>query len=782
MYNRPPMKHLVAVLAACFGVALAILLLSSTTYFSELNDRAYDWTLRIAGEMKPASPVTIVAIDEESLDQIGKWPWNWEKLAQLLDTVQNAKPRAIGVDVLLDDNSPTPASDDALAAAIGRVPHIVLATQIAEGAGGGTWVKPNPKFLQPNVLLGHVHADPDLDGINRGIYSAKQDITHETFPAFSLQVLKAAGLRPQGDFIQKVEGGEVLHPEFVNIRFDGGRRTFPYVSAAAVLNGTAREDDLKNRIVLIGFTAAGMQDERFTPFSTQTGQETSGVEIHANAIDTFYAERPIREVSWLTLLSCLFVLNFTIWLLNRNRQLEGFRFYVLAFATIPVTVLLSVLLIKYANIALPFPPFWAAVVLVVPGFEVLEIIRLKRDLDEKIGRLSLWDPQRNGWLSPLDGSDHEIQSRMERRKNLLSTSQRNARWRLQAIDFFNEDLVRFLSFNNAILGSIEDVIIVADAMGRVVYQNPAASRLSGFSKLPPPAAEYLAHMLSQGDFSTALSNGVKDGMVSNLTFVPASDGKRYYNLAFAPIAKSGIVISLHDATAERELSQAKSDMVSLVSHELRTPLTSIRGYSDMLVKYDLVAEKGKNFLATIIQESRRLNDLIQSFLDIAYIESGRQKITISDVELAPMLSDLAGILGPLAAAKDIRLEIPNSTGDVGTGRVKADRLLLHQALSNLIVNAIKYSPSGTFVCLSMSNGDGRVRFHVADQGCGIPAEESGKIFEKFYRRGNKETREQSGFGLGLAFVKEVAVKHGGDVSVESEIGKGSIFTFWVPNN
>src|SRR5262249_1848896 len=114
-------------------------------------------------------------------------------------------------------------------------------------------------------------------------------------------------------------------------------------------------------------------------------------------------------------------------------------------------------------------------------------------------------------------------------------------------------------------------------------------------------------------------------------------------------------------------------------------------------------------------------------------------------------------------------------------RLRADRLLFHQALSNLVTNAIKYSPSGTTVCLSMSNGDGRIRFQVADQGCGIPVEESSKIFEKFYRRGNKETREQSGFGLGLAFVKEVAAKHGGDVFVESEIGKGSIFTFWIPN-
>src|SRR5438552_5898620 len=102
------MKHRLAVLAACFGVALAILLLSWTTYFSKLNSNAYDWTLRIAGPLKPASPVTIVAIDEESLGSVGKWPWTRDKLAQLIDRVQTGAPRAIAVDVLLDDASADP--------------------------------------------------------------------------------------------------------------------------------------------------------------------------------------------------------------------------------------------------------------------------------------------------------------------------------------------------------------------------------------------------------------------------------------------------------------------------------------------------------------------------------------------------------------------------------------------------------------------------------------------------------------------------------------------------
>src|SRR5262249_30203396 len=157
--------------------------------------------------------------------------------------------------------------------------------------------------------------------------------------------------------------------------------------------------------------------------------------------------------------------------------------------------------------------------------------------------------------------------------------------------------------------------------------------------------------------------------------------------------------------------------VSLVSHELRTPLTAIRGYSDMLLKYDLVQDGGKEFLSTIIDESSRLNQLIQSFLDIAYIESGRQKITKSEFEIAHVLQDLLNVVGPVAAQKHIALE---SAADMNGMRIRADRLLLYQALTNLLTNAVKYSPAGTRVSIGVSNGNNAIRFQVADQGYGIP--------------------------------------------------------------
>src|SRR5437588_7288111 len=205
----------------------------------------------------------------------------------------------------------------------------------------------------------------------------------------------------------------------------------------------------------------------------------------------------------------------------------------------------------------------------------------------------------------------------------------------------------------------------------------------------------------------------------SVNFIPTRDGRHFYNVTISPISTSGIVVSMHDATAQHELNQAKNDMVSLVSHELRTPLTSIRGYSDMLLKYDLVQEKGKPFLTTIIDESGRLNQLIQSFLDVAYIESGKHKISKTDFEIGPMLKDMANVLGPVAAGKQITIESADNNGL----RVHADRLLVYQALSNLVINAIKYSPAGTTVRIAVANGNGAVRFQVADEGCGIPQDE-----------------------------------------------------------
>jgi signal transduction histidine kinase/CHASE2 domain-containing sensor protein len=778
-------------------VAAAVMLLSFTIPFKQLDFIAYDFTMRVAGPVSPEAPITIVAIDEESLNE-GNWPWPREKLAELVKGVARSRPRVLALDIVLDDPG-SEEGDAALAQAIAQNPSVVLPARIVTEDGAERWERPQERFVQSNVRLGHVHTEPELDMTNRSIYTDKA-AEGILIPAFSLEILRAAGVAIDPVFERHGAGGlSVVKQPTAYIRFAGDTgQTFQQIPAWKILQGTVDASALRDRIVLVGVTAEALQEDQwFTPFST-TGLKTPGVEIHANAIDTYYAGRWIRDVPldifFAALLATMLLL---VWM---DRRFEGWRFYIAAVLLIPAVVMVSLILMKEWNTWLPFPPFLAVIVLGLPGLEVLKIVRVNRDLDAKIEKLSpgkvtmdgalpaAWSPlesveqmappgvAREAWLEAIRAYEAASARRQKERAHLLGVQWRNSRWRLGAVDYFNDELVRFLEFNSAILGSIEDVTIVSDVLGRIVYQNPAARDLDGFREDPPFAPDYISQLLDGRNLAEEFSQVIGEGKTVSLYFVPASGARRFYNVTLSAIGKTALVLTLHDATAQHELNLAKNEMVSLVSHELRTPLTAIRGYSDMLLKYDLVQEKGRSFLGTIIEESDRLGQLIQSFLDIAYIESGRQKVTKTDLEIVPMLRDLQSVLDPLAAAKGIHLHMSSE----GTSRVHADRTLLYQALTNLVTNAIKYSPSGTNVQLGVSNGDGGVAFHVEDQGCGIPEGEGGKIFEKFYRRANKETLEQTGFGLGLAFVKEVALRHGGEVTVVSEPGRGSLFTLRIP--
>ena len=790
-------KHLAKVSAACLGVSGLILLISWQAFFNQVNDIAYDFTLRLAGPLEPSSPVQIVSIDEESLDRVGAWPWSRSDMANLVERISSGDPSVIGIDLLWDDPGEL-ESDQALGKVIERTGNIVLATRIDDAATGRSqWRMPLDALRTESAGLGHVHADPDLDGVIRRIETVKE-ADGELFSALSIEVLRTAGRLPP-DFEESLGASVRVVPESLMIRFAGDRGTFPQVSAWEVLAGQVSSSIFNDRMVLVGVTAEGVGDDWMTPFSVD-GRRMSGIEIHANALDSIFGERTVRAVSYgfVWLILALFIGA----LYGADRRFEGKYFYALSLLAIPACVAGSAVLLRFFELWLPFPTFLAAIGAVVPALEVDKLMRVNRDLDRKISTLSVWEaegpapggegaPSSIGWIESVEDAQlrtqwktviglHETRrsERSLRREGLLGARRHNAKWKLDAVDFFNDQLYQFVSFNKAVLESMEDVIVVSDPVGRVVYQNPAARRLKGYSEdYSEPAWEYLSGLLDGramiDDFARALFG---DGVLC-LEEVPAENGSQFFRVTLRAVAEIGLVASLHDVTAQHALNQAKNDMVSLVSHELRTPLTSIRGYGDMLMKYDLVEEKGAEFLKSILSETDRLDRLIQSFLDIAQIESGRKQLESSVIDAGPFLDEVLRSHQPLAAQKGITLA--SGQGNP-VPRVRGDRMLLHQALSNLLTNAIKYSPAGTEVRIGMRKGDGTVRFDVKDRGYGIPPEEVARVFEKFYRRPNSETQEQNGFGLGLAFVREVAQLHGGDVTVESREGEGSLFSLWIP--
>jgi signal transduction histidine kinase len=250
-----------------------------------------------------------------------------------------------------------------------------------------------------------------------------------------------------------------------------------------------------------------------------------------------------------------------------------------------------------------------------------------------------------------------------------------------------------------------------------------------------------------------------------------SDGAHASPLCFA--------IRVRDVTGMKEFEQLKSDMISLMSHELRTPLTSINGFAELLALDDEIPEESREFLQIILNESQRMSRMIDTFLSVTQLErADKKEVTKIALRLDEAVREVIGTVQPVAKKKRIRL-IEQANGHIPP--VAADKSMITQVLTRLLENAIKYSPERTAVTISTVLEAEAVRVIVEDRGYGVPAESIDRIWEKFYRvaRDGQEKDEES-TGLGLAFVKEVVEQHGGSVAVESEVGRGSKFSFALP--
>jgi signal transduction histidine kinase len=251
----------------------------------------------------------------------------------------------------------------------------------------------------------------------------------------------------------------------------------------------------------------------------------------------------------------------------------------------------------------------------------------------------------------------------------------------------------------------------------------------------------------------------------------------------APAAQSAhplcLAVTVRDVTRIKEYEKLKSDMISLMSHELRTPITSINGFAELLMNDEAIPAESREFLSIINSESQRLSRMINTFLAVTQLEAAdKQEVLKIPLRLDDVVKETMASLQPVAKKKRIRLvEQPSQR----LPPVAADRSLITQVVTNLVGNAIKYSPERTTVTVSTMLEADTVRLSVEDRGYGIPPEAVDRVWEKFYRvaRDGQEKDEES-TGLGLSFVREVVEQHGGTVTLESEVGRGSKFSFTLP--
>jgi signal transduction histidine kinase len=226
-----------------------------------------------------------------------------------------------------------------------------------------------------------------------------------------------------------------------------------------------------------------------------------------------------------------------------------------------------------------------------------------------------------------------------------------------------------------------------------------------------------------------------------------------------------------------ESNRLKSDFLATMSHELRTPLNSILGFSEVLLSSNQLSDKQQRWVSNIQTSGDQLLNLINDILDLAKIEAGKMQVRLEEFSLHDVFEALLNMFRPLAERKNIDLR-----GQVGPDMrlLRQDPGKLQQILSNLLSNAIKFTPEGGRVFLKAEADGSQVVFTVTDTGVGIAPEEQELVFEKFRQSGNPLTREHAGTGLGLSIVRELSKLLGGEVILQSELGRGSTFTVRLP--
>jgi two-component system phosphate regulon sensor histidine kinase PhoR len=333
----------------------------------------------------------------------------------------------------------------------------------------------------------------------------------------------------------------------------------------------------------------------------------------------------------------------------------------------------------------------------------------------------------------------------------------------------------------AILHYTVSGLMLLDVRGRVVMMNPAAERLFGLS----PGAGVGRHnieVIRDYHLSTAISEAMEKHCVVSREVTLLYPEERTVQAYVAPVWEgnevTGLIVVFHDITELRRLERLRTEFVASVSHELRTPLTAIRGFSETLLNGALEDRAAaEHFLRIIDDEARRLSALIDDLLDLSRLELKRANLNIVTFALGPLVESIATCLKPRLEKAELKLEITLAEPDLS---VQGDRDRIRQVLLNLIDNSIKYTPPGGRITVRAVRQGETVQVEVEDTGRGIPPEDLGRIFERFYRVDKARSRGDGGTGLGLAIVKHIVELHGGRVWATSRLGKGTTISFTLP--
>ena len=730
-------------------VALATALVVSWLALSPTADRVdnivYDALIRLNDDPVDDA-VVIVAIDDRSVQALGRWPWPRTTHAELIDRLSQARPRAVAYDVLFTE---TAADDSALSAALARASNVYLPLLVdAPGENGAPWRldEPASALSQAAAGLGHVNLTVDADGVIRRLPLYMQG-GDETWPQLILPLAKTRVAVPPADpDAREPDALIAARPEAIAYR--GAPGTFRTLSFVDVLNGEVPAAFLKDKLVLVGATAPGLGDRYATPAAPH-GELSPGVEIQAALLQTLLQGGGPRPVSsaWLLVLS----------LLPLGLLIGGFLFLrpvvnmMLGAGLILLTLAGSLIAFRTAGLWFPPAAAIAGLALAYPFWSWRRLAAASAYMQSEVEAFDREGPALP--TAPLTSARPQGDV-VAKQVDALRTALKQLR-----------DLDRFIS---DALRSLPDATVVADPDGHIRLSNDRARDLFGsvldheadltalFQWLGEPSWKrfLVSDDIDPGDIRTS------DGRVLKAAAAALTDA------AGQPI---GHIVRFADMTLFRAAERQREQALQLLSHDMRAPQVSI-----LTLLEGAQNRADPAFERRISDYARQTLDLAEGYVQLARAESQPYRTVVLD--LGQVLMDAADTLWPQASAKGVTIQTPMDDEEY---LVEGDPALLRRLLTNLLDNALKYGPAKGVVACTLdiaATADGDICIlRISDQGPGLSAEAARRLFQPF-GHGDADHR---GAGLGLAFVRTVAERHGGHVRYEA--GKaGATFVLTLP--
>lgn len=736
-------------------VSLLLLPLTAVLSLSSglpLNNLLYD-RLRNLAPLAVDPRILVVAIDDRSLESLGRWPWPRSVHAELLDRLAAAGARSVLLDVIFSEPSSNPDSDRQLARSLCRAGNVLLPLlreSVPRYGEPPREIPPTAPLAGCAAGIGHINVEADSDGTVRSVY-LREGPLGQPRPLLAWQAFADAGAMPMPmpglDDMRNLPGWQRDHA--IRIPFIGADAGFPSVPYVSVLRGEVPDSLLRDRLVLVGATAPGLGDRYVTPLSASLGT-TPGVEIQANILNGLLQQRTAVDLQpWLAaLLSAAGVALLLGLMLFRSRHA---LLLTLACAALALGLSWALLLngwwwsplASLVGLLLAYLIWsWRRLnaVLAYFGWELARLDREPKVLPER--------------ASPPRAGNDPLQNRIAALEQAVSRTRDSRRFMADGLE------------------GLPVATLICDPQGQILLANRKARDLFGGELRGDELRQCLAEL-----GHPSLSGGARPTLETLEAIEFRDHRERDLRLDLArllPVESEtaiGWLVSLIDLSAERDAERQRATLLRFLSHDLRAPHSAILALLDVRPAED---EAGQQVYRQIEQQVRRALGLTDAFVQLAKAESDAYRFEACMFTMLAM--DAADQLWPLAQQKDIDLR--RDWDDEQEPMVWADPGLLTRALFNLLENAVKYSPAGTVVSLSIRLEGDWLSCRIVDQGKGIAAAELPRLFSQYQRFASAEG--SAGLGLGLAMVKTVIDRHGSRIGCQSQVGQGTTFEIRLP--